>query len=178
MTSRWSVTLCTTGASVLVALAVAQQSGLRVNATPSMPIGLWELTGTHTLPRRNDIVTVCLPDGAAVRQARRRSYIAPGSCSDGAEPLVKPVAAVGGDQVSVSASGISVNTTPIAGTTPLARDEAGRMLHPVPLGSYRVVPDEVWLLSGHDPRSFDSRYFGAVPVANVLGIARPLWVFR
>jgi type IV secretory pathway protease TraF len=52
------------------------------------------------------------------------------------------------------------------------------VLHPIPAGSYRVGPEDVWLLSSHDPRSFDSRYFGAVPVANVLGIAHPLWVLR
>jgi type IV secretory pathway protease TraF len=41
-----------------------------------------------------------------------------------------------------------------------------------------VPPGQVWLLSGHDSRSFDSRYFGPVPVANVQGVARPVWVAR
>jgi conjugative transfer signal peptidase TraF len=106
------------------------------------------------------------------------AYIAAGPCPDEAEPLVKPVAAVSGDMVTVSANGISVNATPVADTAALARDEAGRVLHPVPAGSYRVAPDEVWLLSGHDLRSFDSRYFGAVPIANVVGVGHPLWVLR
>jgi type IV secretory pathway protease TraF len=39
-----------------------------------------------------------------------------------------------------------------------------------------VGSGDIWVLSGHDPRSFDSRYFGPVPVANVQGEARPLWV--
>jgi type IV secretory pathway protease TraF len=41
---------------------------------------------------------------------------------------------------------------------------------------YHVPADTVRLLSGHDPRSFDSRYFGAVPVASIQGIAHPIWV--
>ena len=45
-------------------------------------------------------------------------------------------------------------------------------------GAYQVKPGEVWLLSGHDPRSFDSRYFGSVPAVNVQGVARPVWVGR
>ena len=45
-------------------------------------------------------------------------------------------------------------------------------------GAYRVTPNEVWLLSNYDPRSFDSRYFGPVPAANVLGVAHPVWVLR
>jgi type IV secretory pathway protease TraF len=49
-------------------------------------------------------------------------------------------------------------------------------LRPVASGGYSVPAGEVWLLSGHDPRSFDSRYFGAVPVTNIQGVARPIWV--
>jgi conjugative transfer signal peptidase TraF len=173
-----TLTLCVGGATVLAALATGYQAGLRVNATPSMPIGIWQLGAAHVIPKRGDIVSVCLPDGSVVHQALRRGYITAGTCPSGAEPLVKPVAAIGGDLVSVSATGISVDATPIANTRALVRDEAGRVLHPMAEGSYRVVPDEVWLLSDHDPRSFDSRYFGAVPAANVLGIVHPLWVLQ
>ena len=178
MMARRTRTVCAAGATMLAALAAADQAGLRVNTTPSMPIGLWAIESVRTVLTRGDVVTVCLPDGAVLRQAMQRGYIATGTCSYGAEPLVKPVAAVSGDLVTVSAHGIDVNATPIANTAELPQDEAGRALHPIPAGSYRVGPEEVWLLSGHDPRSFDSRYFGAVPVANVLGIAHPLWVLR
>jgi len=178
MRQRRTLALCAAGATMLATLATAYQAGVRVNTTPSMPIGLWAIASARTVPRRGDIVTVCLPDGPALRQAMRRGYIAAGVCPDRAEPLVKPVAAVGGDLVTVSVTGISVNATPVANTAPLARDEAGRVLHPVPAGSYRVAPGELWLLSGHDTRSFDSRYFGAVPVTNVLGVVHPLWVLR
>jgi conjugative transfer signal peptidase TraF len=89
---------------------------------------------------------------------------------------VKPVAAVAGDLVTVTSQGVAVDGKPVANTKPFAEDEAGRPLRPVPIGVYRVAPGEVWLLSGHDPRSFDSRYFGAVPAANVTGVARPIWV--
>jgi conjugative transfer signal peptidase TraF len=91
---------------------------------------------------------------------------------------VKPVIAVAGDLVTVTPQGITVDGQLVANTAPLAEDEAGRPLHPIPIGNYRLAPGEMWLLSGHDPRSFDSRYFGAVPAANVTGVASPLWVLR
>jgi len=178
MTARQVLAVCVGGATIMTALATAYVAGLRINATPSMPSGVWTIVSARTVPKRGDIVAVCLPHGAALRQARNRGYIAAGPCPDAAEPLVKPVGAVSGDVVTVSANGISVNTTPVTNTAALARDEAGRVLRPVPAGSYRVAPDDVWLLSGHDPRSFDSRYFGAVPIADVIGVARPLWVTR
>jgi conjugative transfer signal peptidase TraF len=164
--------------TVLGVFAVAQAAGLRVNATPSMPVGLWMVTAAGLSPGRGEIVAVCLPDSSPVREAFRRGYIGAGSCPGGAEPLVKPIAAIGGDVVAVSAAGIAVNGAPIANTAPLSRDEAGRPLQPVPVGSYRVPSGELWLLSGHDPRSFDSRYFGAVPIVGVRGIASPIWVLQ
>jgi type IV secretory pathway protease TraF len=71
-----------------------------------------------------------------------------------------------------------VNGEPVADTAQLDEDSDGRPLRPIPAGVYSVPAGAVWLLSGHDPRSFDSRYFGAVPTANIQGIARPVWVIQ
>jgi conjugative transfer signal peptidase TraF len=165
-------------AVVLAGLSGANTAGLRVNATPSMPLGLWRMARDHVPHHRGEIVVVCLPDTAPVRMGARRGYIPPGNCAGGSEPLVKPIAATAGDVVAVSVAGVAVNGQEVRGTAPLNQDSAGRPLKPVPAGAYRVATGEVWLLSGHDPRSFDSRYFGPVPEANVRGIARPLWVLR
>jgi conjugative transfer signal peptidase TraF len=174
---RLAAAVIVTGALVLGALATGEAAGLRINATASMPRGLWRVWPPEPV-ERGEIVTVCPPDCAAIREAARRGYIATGFCPGGYEPLVKPVAAVAGDVVTVTLQGIAVNGRPLTNTAQLARDEAGRTLHPVVARAYRVAPGTVWLLSGHDPRSFDSRYFGPVPVANVTGVARPLWVLR
>jgi conjugative transfer signal peptidase TraF len=178
MMRRHHAAICAVVGTVLGVFAVAQAAGLRVNATPSMPVGLWMVTATSMSPGRGDIIAVCLPDSGPAREAFDRGYIAAGSCPGGAELLVKPVAAISGDLVAVSAAGIAVNDAPIANSAPLGRDEAGRPLQSVPAGLYRVPPGELWLLSGHDPRSFDSRYFGAVPIAGIRGIARPIWVLQ
>jgi len=127
--------------------------------------------------RRGEFVTLCLPDTVPIREAAARGYIPTGNCPDGHEPLVKPIAAVAGDLVTVTPQGIAVDGQPVENTAQLAQDSAGRPLRPIPAGAYPVMPGQVWLLSGHDPRSFDSRYFGPIPAVNVRGVARPLWVF-
>jgi len=165
-------------AVVIAGLAGANAAGLRVNATPSMPLGLWRMVPDHAALRRGDVAVVCLPDTALVRAGTERGYIPPGNCPGGFEPLVKPIVATAGDIVAVSAAGVAVNGQEVHGTAQLTHDSAGRPLRPVPAGAYPVARGEVWLLSGHDPRSFDSRYFGPVPEADVQGIARPLWVLR
>ena len=167
-----------TGAIVVAGLAGANVAGLRFNATPSMPVGLWRMVPDRAPLRRGEIVVVCLPETALTRVGAARGYLPSGSCPGGSEPLVKPIAATAGDVVAVSAAGVAVNGQPVHDTAQLAADSAGRPLMAVPAGVHLVAQGEVWLLSGHDPRSFDSRYFGPVTEANVQGIARPVWVLR
>lgn len=166
------------GTLVLAGLAGANTAGLRFNATPSMPVGFWQMVPNQAPLQRGETVVVCLPDTAPFRLGRERGYIPSGNCPGGSEPLVKPIAAVGGDLVAVSDTGVAVNGRPVSDTAQLTRDSAGRPLKPISAGAYPVARGELWLLSGHDPRSFDSRYFGPVPQANVQGVARPLMVLR
>jgi conjugative transfer signal peptidase TraF len=164
------------GVLLMWTLAIAWLWGIRVNDTASMPRGLWQVRAVVAPLRRGEFVTLCLPDTVPIREAVARGFLPAGTCAGGYEPLVKPVAAVEGDRVTVTPSGVAVDGQPLAHTTQLMRDSAGRPLRPVAPGVYQVMPGQVWLLSGHDPRSYDSRYFGPVPTANVLGVARPLWV--
>jgi type IV secretory pathway protease TraF len=55
-----------------------------------------------------------------------------------------------------------------------ARDSAGRALAQVVWGARRVGAGEVWLFGFNDMRSWDGRYFGPVPLAEVRGVLRPL----
>jgi len=153
-------------------------AGLRVNATPSMPIGVWRIDSATAPAARGDIVVVCLPALPGARQGFRRGYLGAGLCPDKREPLVKPIAAVDGDLVTISEAGIAVNGHLMPHIEALEVDDAGRRLRFMPDGAYRVEPGQVWLLSGHDSRSFDSRYFGPVPVAAIRGRAQPVLVFR
>jgi conjugative transfer signal peptidase TraF len=164
------------GGVLLLGIALAEAAGLRINATASMPRGIWRVEAAGTRIARGEVVSICLPEMPAVREAAERGYISAGGCPGGYEPLLKPIAAIAGDAVTVTGHVIAVNGEPIADSAPLYSDSAGRPLQPVSVGVYYVPAGAVWLLSGHDPRSFDSRYFGAVSVASIQGIAHPIWV--
>ena len=41
-------------------------------------------------------------------------------------------------------------------------------------GARRVAPGEVWLFGFNDRRSWDARYFGPVPLADVRGVLKPM----
>jgi conjugative transfer signal peptidase TraF len=165
-------------ASVFGGLAAAAAGGVRWNSSASMPLGLWLLTPADSAIRRGEIVAACPPDMIAIREAALRGYIPAGRCPDGLEPLLKTAAAVAGDMVMVTRSGVTVNGVPVEDTMPLDHDGTGRLLRPYPAGAHSVPPGQIWLLSSHQPLGFDSRYFGPVPAANVRGVARPVWVSR
>lgn len=162
-------------ATATIVLTGAAWSGVRLNTTPSMPLGLWMVAGRST--SRDAFVIACL-SGPEATEAEDRGYLGIGNCPGRIEPVVKPVAAIAGDVITVTPNCIVVNGTALRHTAPLAKDSAGRPLQAVPAGTYRVAPGTVWLLSGHDSRSFDSRYFGPIPVAAIRSVVKPLATFR
>ena len=143
--------------------------GVRINASPSLPVGLYL---TSSSPEAN-LVEFC-PAEPFASFAIARGYRDGGVCRDGAAPLMKLIVARAGDVVEVSGQGITVNGRLLPHTAPRATDSQGRPLTPWPFGRYVVAPDTVWVASSHHPRSFDSRYFGPIPVSSIRDHVRPL----
>src|SRR5437879_4983501 len=87
--------------------------GIRVNFTSSLERGFYVVSQR---PSAN-LVEFC-PEGEAAATSLERGYRTPGgSCPDGGSPLLKPIAAVPGDQVEVTTYGIRVNGKHISNST-------------------------------------------------------------
>ena len=152
-------------------------SGLRVNFTPSVPMGLYRLTSIPTTGvSRGMLVAACPPPDAA-ELGRRRGYVAVGPCPENVEPLLKTVVAVEGDVVAVSSRGVAVNNCFLPDSAPLSTDRMGRPLTPWSAIVYRLRRGQAWLY-GDNVRSWDSRYWGPVATPTLLSTALPLFVFR
>jgi conjugative transfer signal peptidase TraF len=159
-------------AGLLVVVVVTWLAGMRVNLSGSMPIGLYRVGKGP--PVKGVMVLACLPESVAVF-ARSRGYVPSGRCPGATAPIGKVVLAMPGDSVEVTDNGLIVNGRPVKNTKPLAVDGAGRPIPRFPDGTYIVAGDEVWLYSPYSKRSFDSRYFGPLPLASVLNRVLPLW---
>lgn len=154
---------------VLIVHAIAAID-LHFNFTPSMPIGIYRLTPlSKSGVERGRFVAVCAPPVAA-ELGRRRGYLASGRCPTAAEPLLKVVAAIAGDSVTVSANGVAVNGCLLPHSRALSQDAAGRRLSPWPHGHFQLRRGELWLYAAND-RSWDSRYFGPLTDTNVVAKA-------
>jgi conjugative transfer signal peptidase TraF len=172
--SRVSFVLAVTAFALVTGTLVACAGfGLRYNSTSSMPQGFYRITNTSV--SRGAYVTVCLPaDNPFVPLMRNRLYEHNGSCASGLTPLIKPVAAVAGDSITLTEHAVYVNGAALGGSPTLARDGEGRPLPSWPRGTYRVAQGTVWLVSTYSRRSLDSRYFGPVPVAAIQHVMQKL----
>jgi conjugative transfer signal peptidase TraF len=123
--------------------------------------------------RRGELVTGCLPVNAE-QEGLTRGYLGSGDCPGGAEPVLKLIGGLRGDEVDVEAGWIAVNGKRFANSATVTRDSIGRLLTHVVWGKRRVAPEEVWLFGLNNRRSWDSRYFGPIPLRSIRGVAEPL----
>jgi conjugative transfer signal peptidase TraF len=154
---------------VIVIVQLFDVAGLRLNTSPSLPVGLY----MTTVDPAAVLVEFC-PASPFAGFALDRQYRSAGNCKDGGAPLLKPIVAKAGDVVDVSQTGILVNERAIPNTAPLATDTSGRQLTAWPPGRYVVPPGDLWVASSFNHRSFDSRYFGPVSTMAVRDHVRPL----
>jgi conjugative transfer signal peptidase TraF len=146
--------------------------GIRLNLTPSLPLGFYITSRS----RDANLVEFC-PQAAAATISLSRQYRTAGACPDGGAPLLKPVVAIPGDQIKVSADGIRVNGQLLPNSAGRFRDHLQRPLDPWPYGTYQVEPGTVWVVSSFNSYSFDSRYYGPIPESSIRHHLRPLWTF-
>lgn len=130
---------------------LAHASGLRINPTPSLPKGVYRLAPEHSSTdlAKGELVSFCLR-GEFAELAKERGYLQAGSCDNGLRPLLKRLAGLPGDQIDVSALAIR------------SMDSQGQ---PMPSILHSgVIPTGMALVLADHEGSFDSRYFGLVPL--------------
>ena len=151
---------------------VAALAGVRINTSYSLPIGFYVRTTNSQAP----LIEFC-PIEPFAHESSVRGYRTNGTaCPDGGVPLLKPVVAVPGDRVVLSAGGITVNGRPLPHTARLGRDAKGRLLRAWPFGSYVVGAETVWVASTYNRGSYDSRYMGPINLTQIRARLRPLWL--
>jgi conjugative transfer signal peptidase TraF len=170
----WSIsrrrTIIVASGVALAALAIPsiERPNLRLvwNVSASVPLGLYRIEpGRH--PLVGELVAV-RPSLALARLMADRHYVEQGAL------LVKPVAAITGARVCRHGHAVTIDGLQVASA--LDHDRFGRDL-PRWTGCRTLGPGEYFLLARNVRASFDSRYFGRVAAANVIGRATPLWVW-
>jgi len=161
-------------AGMMLALAGGSVvTGLRFNASESMPRGIWRAVKFDGVAHHGDAVAVCLDRTPMIER-----YVGTGSCPSGLEPVLKTIRAVGGDEIEWGPAGAWINGKKVWITLPLEQDSSGRDLEAWPYGIYRVADDEIWLFSSYSEKSFDSRYWGPVKISVVIARGVPVLTWK
>lgn len=157
LTALGATALC--GATVWE-MIVPPTPRLIYNESPSAPIG-WYRIDPSGVPKR-DVMVAAFAPAEARNLADERGYL-PRSV-----PLLKTVWATGGEEVCRFGAKVETPNRPVL--TAYRQDGLGRDL-PRWDGCITLSETEVFLISTDVQTSFDSRYFGPVPLQNVLGTA-------
>src|SRR5215468_11051143 len=97
---RWFALGCQAGVAGMWAVCAI---GLRVNGTDSEPIGIY--WAVSKAPAKGDFVFALPPTSPIFKLAKERGYLPAGPSPAGTCGLIKQVAAVSGDLVTISAEG-------------------------------------------------------------------------
>jgi conjugative transfer signal peptidase TraF len=151
---------------VLIGLATLARPTPRLvwNVSASAPIGLYRIVAGNAA--RGDLVLAHAPE--SVRQLADERHYLPSHV-----PLVKRIAAARGDTVCAAGNAIFINGRRVA-----ERLTTDRLERPLPgwSGCQLLNNDEIFLLMEGVADSFDSRYFGPIPTAAIIGKLVPLWI--
>lgn len=169
------------GMAMIFGCWAAYLFGARINRTHSLPKGLY--WAVNRAPRRGDLVAFWPADTPAMREARRRGYIIPGVYNLGADGqgyglLLKKLAAIPGDVVSITDAGVVVNGFLMPNTVPLLCDNIGDPLPILRFENRRLAEGEALFISDHLPRSYDARYFGIQEMRQIVEVVTPIWVVK
>jgi conjugative transfer signal peptidase TraF len=170
---RWFALGCLTGVTGVWAICAI---GLRVNGTDSEPIGIyWAISKP---PARGDFVFALPPPKPIFKLAKERGYLAAGPSPAGTCAVIKEIAAVGGDRVTIGAEGVRVNGLLLKNSAQRPADEAGRPLQPYYLNDYTLGTDELLLMSAYSQASFDARYFGPLSRTTIQSVIVPILTWK
>ncbi len=158
------------------ALAHMTPLGLIYNPTSSVPTGLYQAYQTPL--KHGVIVSFCMPASSIPNGWKKRGYLLgnwKGTCENDNVPVIKPIAALAGDRITLNSKGATVNGHLIPNSRPMTEDEKHRPLTPYPFGTYTVQPGQVWFISHYIPDSLDGRYFGPLPISVINAPIRRIW---
>lgn len=157
---------------VVTTVTIFYLSGVRVNTSESIPLGIYKLDDSPL--EIGSYVILCPNKLAVFRIAKERGYINAGFCPGGYGHLLKKILAAKNDVVSVTKNGVLVNGVLLPYSKPYLKDSHGRPLNQIKGGEFILNEHQYFLMTDQSNSSFDSRYFGPVDKEQIISVIKPL----
>ena len=160
---------------IILFVAMMEFFYIKINLTPSMPIGLYRQLPTTKIDR-GDIVSACLPLAIA-KHGLARGYLTKGRCPGGSIAVLKKIIAIPGDTVQLTTKSMKVNNRRYPAPQHTQDSSGNVIIRWIHNGTYKNVTG-YWLYGNHSPNlSWDSRYYGSLSRSNIYGVYKPLLIF-
>ena len=166
-------------AGAVVSTVGAVQAGVRINLSPSMPKGLYQLVRCDetvgldaAVGDRVAIDTKKASSNARLSFFRSLGWLSTSGRSD--DLLMKTVVGVGGDEVTEEDGRLYVNDQPLTRSASRRHRVVGTLSLPLVELLQRVNEDAIWLSSDHE-KGIDSRYFGPIARSLIACEVEALW---
>jgi conjugative transfer signal peptidase TraF len=169
----WFYRISSVSFSTLGLIVLLGGAGFRVNLTPSEPMGLWRIVEPDRPILVGDLIFICPPATDGMGEARERGYLRFGLCAGRVAPLIKTVAAISGQAIETH-DDVHIDGRPLPHSRVARTDGQGREMVHYEGG---IVPPGTVFLHSEFPGSFDSRYFGPLPMDGILGLAQEVWTY-
>ena len=138
--------------------------------THSLPNGIYIRNWRQ--PHIGDYAVSCLTPRVA-SYGIDRGWLIKGNCGTGSYPVLKIIRGIPGDKYSSKIGQLEINGVIYSSMT---RDSKGRVLEWLYDTKEGVLgKDQYLLISTHVKNSWDSRYWGPVPVQYIV---QPLWIYE
>jgi|SRR5579875_1357410 len=162
-------------ACAVVLPAGIQRSGLLMNYSDSVPLGLYRRVPAKSANRATSYAGFCLPRATANAAIQAGLEVVPGDCADGLAPVLKPVICPSPQHPLIyDARGFSFNGKLLPNSAPKPQSRTGVQLEHYAFGAYA---SGTWAVSDFNPNSYDSRYFGPVAPDAIRFYAKPVWTW-
>ncbi|MCP3876123.1 MAG: conjugative transfer signal peptidase TraF [Desulfobacteraceae bacterium] len=160
---------------VFITACLFYKAGYRINVTSSLPIGIWKIDKSFSKIEKGDYVWFT-PTKEIADFGIKRNYLEENkNCLNNSNPLLKIVYGLPGDSYSFYKDAIKINNEPIENAKRRKLDSKGR---PMPIISNGIIKEDHLFVMTMHTHSYDSRYYGTIPVQNIEGTAQPVLTWK
>ncbi|HHE3712869.1 conjugative transfer signal peptidase TraF (plasmid) [Pasteurella multocida] len=142
--------------------------GVRINTTPSIPIGIYKVTDKR--PTKGDIVSFCPPNTSLFQEVKSRGWVNKGFCNGELGTMMKVLVAEAGDIISIDSSGVFINGK----RYPYSKQVPNLNLPVMELHNHSLIDGEILTMTDNNPLSFDGRYYGILNKSVIESVLEPI----
>jgi conjugative transfer signal peptidase TraF len=145
------------------------------NTTSSFPLGFYKISKSNQY-KKGDLVSFCAVPSKIIDRMIKQGYTQKNSlCPNQTPQLLKKILGLEDDNITMN-SVVLLNNQPIKNSRVFTKDRKGNLLSIQP--SQTIEKGNFWAMSDYNEKSFDSRYFGQVPLKNIIGRATPIMTWN